>query len=144
MIHSIKNSEKEVLITHNILGIDKKDLKITHEKLLELALSEDLPQIEKDWNLIIQKIRNGQAHEISEADTMYLGACSKGANSLSLRKQPFNDIPAMQRAFRAAIVRILYWPRWRIGIPIALRGRRSSTAGRLYILTTLSPCWTAV
>ncbi len=78
---------------------DKKDFKITHEKLLELALSEDLPQIEKDWNLIIQKIRNGQAHEISEADTMYLGACSKGANSLSLRKQPFNDIPAMQRAF---------------------------------------------
>ena len=30
---------------------------------------------------------------------MYLGACSKGANALSLRKQPFNDIPAMQRAF---------------------------------------------
>lgn len=78
---------------------DKKELKITHEKLLELALSEDLPQIEKDWNFIIQKIRNGQAHEISEADTMYLGACSKGANSLSLRKQPFSDIPAMQRAF---------------------------------------------
>lgn len=29
--YSIKNSEKEVLITHNILGIDKKDLKITNE-----------------------------------------------------------------------------------------------------------------
>lgn len=29
--YSIKNTEKEVLITHNILGIDKKDLKITNE-----------------------------------------------------------------------------------------------------------------
>ena len=29
--YSIKNNEKEVLITHNILGIDKKDLKITNE-----------------------------------------------------------------------------------------------------------------
>ena len=29
--YSIKTKEKEVLITHNILGIDKKDLKITNE-----------------------------------------------------------------------------------------------------------------
>ena len=29
--YSIKTGEKEVLITHNILGIDKKDLKITTE-----------------------------------------------------------------------------------------------------------------
>jgi len=78
---------------------DKKDLKITHEKLLELVNSEDLVQIEEDWNNIINKIKNGKAHEISEADTMYLGACPKGANSSSLRSQPFNDIPAMQRAF---------------------------------------------
>ena len=80
-------------------GKDKKNYKITHEKLLELALNEDLNQIEKDWNTIINKIKEGKAHEISEADTMYLGACTKGANSLSVRKQPFNDIPAMQRAF---------------------------------------------
>ena len=78
---------------------DKKDLKITHEKLLELDKNEDLKQIEEDWNYIIQKIKDGKAHEISEADTMYLGACPKGANAKSLRKQPFNDIPAMQRAF---------------------------------------------
>ena len=29
--YSVKTGEKEVLITHNILGIDKKDLKITNE-----------------------------------------------------------------------------------------------------------------
>ena len=78
---------------------DVKDLKITHEKLLELAKNEDLKQIEADWNYIINKIKEGKAHELSEADTMYLGACSKGANSNSVRKQPFSDIPAMQRAF---------------------------------------------
>ena len=78
---------------------DKKDFIITHEKLLELEKNEDLKQIEEDWNYIIQKIKDGKAHEISEADTMYLGACSKGANALSVREQPFNDIPAMQRAF---------------------------------------------
>lgn len=78
---------------------DKNDLIITHEKLLELEKNEDLKQIEEDWNFIINKIREGKAHEISEADTMYLGACSKGANALSTREQPFSDIPAMQRAF---------------------------------------------
>lgn len=78
---------------------DSKDLVITHEKLLELAKNEDLTQIKEDWKYIIKKIKDGKAHEISEADTMYLGACSKGANADSVRKQPFNDIPAMQRAF---------------------------------------------
>ena len=78
---------------------DNKEFKITHEKLLELAKNEDLEQIEEDWNYIIQKIKDGKAHEISEADTMYLGACTKGANASSKREQPFNDILAMQRAF---------------------------------------------
>ncbi len=78
---------------------DKKDLIITHEKLLELEKYEDLKQIEEDWNFIINKIREGKAHEISEADTMYLGACPKGASALSTREQPFSDIPSMQRAF---------------------------------------------
>ena len=78
---------------------DNKKFKITHEKQLELAKSEDLEQIEEDWNYIIQKIKDGKAHEISEADTMYLGACTKGANANSKREQPFNDILAMQRAF---------------------------------------------
>lgn len=78
---------------------DKLDYKLTHEKLLNLAMSDDLKQIEQDWNTIINKIRNGKAHEISEGDTMYLGACPKGANSNDTRKQPFSDIRAMRRAF---------------------------------------------
>lgn len=78
---------------------NNKDLKITHEKLLELSKSKDLKQIEADWKYIINKIKNGEAHNLSEADTMYLGACTKGVNSNSLRKQPYSEMPAMQRAF---------------------------------------------
>lgn len=59
----------------------------------------DLEIIKKDWELIKKKIADGKAHELSEGDTFYLGACTKGANANSTRKQPFSDIPAKQRAY---------------------------------------------
>ena len=77
---------------------NKNDLRITHELLFTFP-KEDLPIIINDWETIIDKIKNGKAHEISEADTMYLGACTKGANKNSVREQPFSTIKAMQRAF---------------------------------------------
>lgn len=61
--------------------------------------STDLEIIKKDWETIKQKIVDGKAHELSEGDTYYLGACTKGANASSVRKQPFSDIPAKQRAY---------------------------------------------
>lgn len=61
--------------------------------------STDLEIIKKDWELITQKIIDGKAHELSEGDTFYLGACTKGANALSVRKQPNSNIPAKQRAY---------------------------------------------
>ena len=78
---------------------EKMNFIITHEHLLNLYESEDLKQIEEDWNYIISKIKDGKAHELSEADTMYLGACTKGENSKSYRRQPFSNMMAMQRAF---------------------------------------------
>jgi DNA mismatch repair protein MutH len=59
----------------------------------------DLEIIKKDWQIIKQKIADGKAHELSEGDTFYLGACTKGANANSTRKQPYSDIPAKQRAY---------------------------------------------
>jgi DNA mismatch repair protein MutH len=61
--------------------------------------STDLEIIKNDWELIKQKIVEGKAHELSEGDTFYLGACTKGANASSVRKQPFSEIPAKQRAY---------------------------------------------
>lgn len=60
---------------------------------------EDLIIIEQDWKKIIEKIRAGQAHLITEGDTLYLAACTKGATSASVRQQPFSPIPAKQRAY---------------------------------------------
>ncbi|MDI9364571.1 MAG: Sau3AI family type II restriction endonuclease [Flavobacterium sp.] len=59
----------------------------------------DLEIIKKDWQFIKQKIADGKAHELSEGDTFYLGACTKGANANATRKQPFSNIPAKQRAY---------------------------------------------
>lgn len=94
-----KNNKIQILWYLHEDNKDKLDFKVTHEKLLNLSLSEDLKQIEEDWNLIVNKIRAGKAHEISEADTMYLGACTKGANSSDIRTQPFSEIKTMRRAF---------------------------------------------
>lgn len=59
----------------------------------------DYDIIKRDWEFIQDKVRRGLAHELSEGDTFYLGACTKGANARSLRKQPYSQELAMQRAF---------------------------------------------
>lgn len=61
----------------------------------------DLEIIKKDYALIIGKIQAGKAHELSEADTMYLGACTKGATAeKSTVPQYYGDkTPARKRAF---------------------------------------------
>ena len=64
------------------------------------CIQEDGRQIEEDWNLIVDKVKAGKAEEISEGDTLYLGACTKGATAeTSLRSQPKSLVKAKQRAF---------------------------------------------
>jgi DNA mismatch repair endonuclease MutH len=79
-------------------GVDVIDLTV---KLVDewSFTKTDLDIIKKDWEIIHEKVLDGRAHELSEGDTFYLGACTKGANAKSLRMQPFCPIPAMQRAF---------------------------------------------
>lgn len=60
---------------------------------------KDLQIIKQDWEKIVTKIKEGKAHELSEGDTNYLGAVTKGASSKSVRKQPFSNKLAKQRAF---------------------------------------------
>ena len=92
----------------------KKDFRITHELLFKFP-EEDLNIIINDWYTIINKIKAGKAHELSEADTMYLGACTKGLNASSVRKQPFSDIMAKQRAFCLKTSYMTQLVRWYIG-----------------------------
>ena len=79
-------------------GVPRSDYKII-KHLLYTYPEEDLLIIKQDWEVIVNKIRNGLAHEISEADTLYLGACTKGANKESVREQPFSEILDKQRAY---------------------------------------------
>ena len=79
--------------------IPKEDLFVDHATLLNEYPEEDLLIIKQDWETIIKKIRAGEAHNISEADTNYLAACTKGKNATTVKKQPFSHIPAKQRAY---------------------------------------------
>ena len=59
----------------------------------------DLVQIKADWETVVDKVRDGRAHELSGSDTLYLEACTKSSSSKVRRKQPYSDIPAKPRAW---------------------------------------------
>ena len=59
----------------------------------------DLEIIREDYGKIMAKIRAGKAHELSEGDTLYLGACTKASTSKDRRRQPFSQELAKPRAF---------------------------------------------
>lgn len=96
---SVKNKMRLLLMLYlydNSVPVD--------EQIFELVdiwepSKDDLLVIEKDWHDIQKKILDGRAHEISEGDTNYLGACTKGVNRNSVRQQPYSKVSARQRAF---------------------------------------------
>ena len=61
----------------------------------------DLEIIKCDYNYIVNTICEGRAHELSEGDTMYLGACTKGSTAEKSTVAQFygNHLPARKRAF---------------------------------------------
>lgn len=77
---------------------NRLDYKIGHVNLFTPP-EEDIKIIRQDFEVIKRKIKDGRAHELSEADTLYLGAAPKAATSKNRRKQPFSDELAKPRAF---------------------------------------------
>lgn len=64
--------------------------------------AEDLKIIEDDYRIITEKVAAGKADELSESDTMYLGACTKGATKekSTVPQAYYNpSVKAMKRAF---------------------------------------------
>ena len=61
----------------------------------------DLAIIESDYRLIAEKVISGKAEKLSESDTFYLGACTKGATAESSIVPQFYPphTPAKKRAF---------------------------------------------
>lgn len=93
-----KNSSMLLVFYLHQLDVDVLDyiIKIVDEWNFPVV---DLEIIKNDWQTIKDKISAGKAHELSEGDTYYLGACTKGGKGGNLRKQPNSSIPAKQRAF---------------------------------------------
>lgn len=79
-------------------GIEQYDYVFLLAALWKIP-EKDLLIIKHDYQVIIDKIKRGEAHLLSEGDTEYLGACRKGQKGDSLREQPYSDIGAPRRAF---------------------------------------------
>lgn len=82
----------------HVAGKKPCDLEFLYSVLWRLK-GKDLLIIKQDYEVIVNKIRAGKAHELSEGDTLYLGACRKGQKNDSLRKQPYSEVNAPKRAF---------------------------------------------
>lgn len=78
--------------------VSKWDLKFIYTAIWKLP-EKDLLIIKHDFQVIVDKIKRGEAHLLSEGDTEYLAACRKGQKGDKPRKQPNSEIPAPKRAF---------------------------------------------
>lgn len=77
------------------------DRRFVLEPLVYRIADGDLAIIRRDWEFIREMVRSGRAHELSEGDTFYLGACRKGSGgpNESLMIQPYSKVGAKSRAF---------------------------------------------
>lgn len=74
----------------------KKELRIDCRVLDSLILDyqdEDLSTIKHDWQIIRDKVASGHADELSESDTNYLAACTKGQGNAALKGAVQNTAP---------------------------------------------------
>ena len=93
---------KRILLIHYLRdkSKDRFDYQIKFVNLFTPP-KEDLQIITQDYAKIISKIKAGKAHELSESETFYLGACTKGASKAKSTVPQFygQHIPAMKRNF---------------------------------------------
>ena len=96
------NKIAKILLIHYLRdkSKDRFDYPIKYVNLFTPP-QEDLAIIIQDYLKIISKIKDGKAHEISESDTLYLGACTKGTTAeKSTVPQYYGDkTPAKKRNF---------------------------------------------
>lgn len=81
--------------------VDVINRKFVIDPILYRMYEWDLAQIRADWEAIRTKVIEGKAHELSEGDTVYLGAARKGSGGPNepLRSQPNSSVGAKARAF---------------------------------------------
>ena len=97
----LMNKAKLILLIYYLYKPEIKnrlDYKIGYAQLFTPP-EQDIQIMKHDFEIIVGKIKAGKAHELSESDTLYLGAAPKAATSKNRRKQPCSDELAKPRAF---------------------------------------------
>lgn len=88
------NAERKRNKKNELTATEKYELKkkFTVDEVVLFQLPyKDLQIVINDWAIISNKIRDGKAHELSERDTKYLAASTKGnTTEKSMRNQPYN------------------------------------------------------
>ena len=74
-----------------------EDFLITDFQLYDM--SKDFEIFSNDFEIIKGKVLDGRAHELSEGDTSYLGACTKARTSSDRTTQPYSTVLPKPRAF---------------------------------------------
>ncbi|MDE6332730.1 MAG: hypothetical protein K2L80_09020 [Muribaculaceae bacterium] len=87
-----------LLFYHHVSGTPIYDYEFLFRILWQIP-EKDLILIKNDYETIVNRVRKGEAHLISEGDTIYLGACRKGQKGDAPQSQPFSTIKANKRAF---------------------------------------------
>lgn len=97
--HLISKCKLMLLLFYlHVKGEDIYDYEFLFRVLWQLP-EKDLLLIKKDYETIAEKVRRGEAHLLSEGDTLYLGACRKGQKGDNPQPQPNSDFKAHRRAF---------------------------------------------
>lgn len=96
--HVLGKCEKMLIIWYEYdKNKNAKDFLISNYQLYDMKPDKKI--FENDFEIIKGKVSQGKAHELSEGDTSYLGACTKARTSSDRTTQPFSDILPKPRAF---------------------------------------------
>lgn len=95
-----ENSPLLIALDSNLESVSSTNREYALENAFVIP-AEDQIQIQEDWEKIKSLVFLGKAHELSEGDTFYLGACRKGAGGPNekLKEQPNSTKKAKARAF---------------------------------------------
>ena len=97
--HLIEKAASILLVSY-LYEPDKSPLDYVIEAVVQWGFpEEDLPQIRRDWDTVVNKIRAGHAEDISSGDTLYLEACTKAKDGSVRTTQPFSEVMAKPRAW---------------------------------------------
>ena len=93
------SKNKKILFIWYFYEENKKirDFKIEFYQIYDMSIDEDV--FKNDFYIIKSKVEKGLAHKLSEGDTEYLGAATKGSNNKPTKSQPYSENKAKSRCF---------------------------------------------